>query len=222
MADFSAPRLAGIRQGRTGTRTGTGEPRRRRRRRPLPRFVRTDPGPRFRTGPTRRARVDLGGDQGLLPETLSGTWLRSVEWDTMLKFGIFIGRLDPIILICSECAASVSPGTAVQMHPSRHDAGRFSTDNPGRHSVAGRIGLGWNPPPQFGQTLCSFVSTQSAQNVHSYVQIRASVALGGRSLSQNSQWLAAGCAIPFPLGRFTPRGAAAAFPSPRAGNSPRR
>jgi hypothetical protein len=43
----------------------------------------------------------------------------------------------------------------------------LSTDAPGRHSRAGRIGRGTNPPPQFGQTLPSLVSTQSAQNVHS-------------------------------------------------------
>jgi hypothetical protein len=68
------------------------------------------------------------------------------------------------------------------------DAGCFATDNPGRHSVAGRIGRGANPPPQFGQTLCNLVSTHPMQNVHSYVQIRASVALGGKSLSQYSQF----------------------------------
>ena len=38
---------------------------------------------------------------------------------------------------------------------------------PGRHSCDGLIGRGAKPPPQFGQTLESFVSTQSAQNVHS-------------------------------------------------------
>jgi hypothetical protein len=37
----------------------------------------------------------------------------------------------------------------------------------GRHSVVGRIGRGTRPPPQLGQTFWSFVSTQSAQNVHS-------------------------------------------------------
>jgi hypothetical protein len=68
------------------------------------------------------------------------------------------------------------------------DAGCFTRETPGRHSVAGRIGLGTNPPPQFGQTLCSFVSTHSAQNVHSYEQIRASAASGGKSLSQYSQF----------------------------------
>jgi hypothetical protein len=59
---------------------------------------------------------------------------------------------------------------------------------PGRHSRAGRIGRGANPPPQFGQTSNSFVATHSAQNVHSKVQIRASGAAGGRSLSQYSQF----------------------------------
>jgi len=47
------------------------------------------------------------------------------------------------------------------------DGGRFARQAPGRHSFAGRIGRGANPPPQFGQTLWSLVSTQSAQNVHS-------------------------------------------------------
>jgi hypothetical protein len=47
------------------------------------------------------------------------------------------------------------------------DGGRLATVSPGRHSLAGRIGRGAKPPPQFGQTLLSLVSTQSAQNVHS-------------------------------------------------------
>ncbi len=51
----------------------------------------------------------------------------------------------------------------------------------------GLIGLGANPPPQFGQTLCSTSSTQVAQNVHSYEQIRASVESGGNGLLQCSQ-----------------------------------
>ena len=46
------------------------------------------------------------------------------------------------------------------------EGGRFATESPGRHSVAGRIGRGAKPPPQFGQTFWSR-STQSAQNVHS-------------------------------------------------------
>ena len=53
--------------------------------------------------------------------------------------------------------------------------------------TAGRIGRGAKFPPQFGQTLLSLFSTQSRQNVHSNVQIIASVADGGRSLSQHSQ-----------------------------------
>jgi hypothetical protein len=68
------------------------------------------------------------------------------------------------------------------------EGGRFATESPGRHSVAGRIGRGTKPPPQFGQTLNSTLSTQSAQNVHSYEQIRAIVDAGGRSLSQHSQF----------------------------------
>lgn len=68
------------------------------------------------------------------------------------------------------------------------EGGRFAAESPGRHSPAGRIGRGSNPPPQFGQTFASIVSTQSAQKVHSKLQIRASVEDGGRSLSQHSQF----------------------------------
>jgi hypothetical protein len=53
--------------------------------------------------------------------------------------------------------------------------------------AAGLIGRGAKLPPQFGQRPFNRVSTQSQQNVHSKVQIIASVALGGRSLSQHSQ-----------------------------------
>jgi hypothetical protein len=51
----------------------------------------------------------------------------------------------------------------------------------------GRIGRGAKLPPQFGHTPLSRLSTQSRQNVHSKVQIIASVAPGGKSLSQHSQ-----------------------------------
>src|SRR5690242_11545938 len=68
------------------------------------------------------------------------------------------------------------------------EAGRLASDRPGRHSVDGRTGRGAKPPPQFGQTLNSTLSTQSAQNVHSQVQIRASEDCGGRSRSQYSQF----------------------------------
>jgi hypothetical protein len=47
------------------------------------------------------------------------------------------------------------------------DGGYLVTLTPGRRSVAGLIGLGANPPPQFGQTLDSTDSTQDAQYVHS-------------------------------------------------------
>jgi hypothetical protein len=53
--------------------------------------------------------------------------------------------------------------------------------------LAGRTGRGTNPPPQFGQTLPSSVSTQFAQNVHSNVQILACVESGGNALLQCSQ-----------------------------------
>jgi hypothetical protein len=47
------------------------------------------------------------------------------------------------------------------------DGGCLATETPSRHSVAGLIGRGAKPPPQFGQTLKSLVSTQAAQKVHS-------------------------------------------------------
>jgi len=47
------------------------------------------------------------------------------------------------------------------------DAGWRANDNPGRHSFLGRTGRRSKPPPQFGQTFASTVSTQDAQNVHS-------------------------------------------------------
>src|SRR5690348_7844358 len=67
------------------------------------------------------------------------------------------------------------------------EGGCLATHTPDRHSFDGLIGRGTKPPPQFGQTLCSLVCAQSAQKVHSYEQIRASVDCGGRSLSQYSQ-----------------------------------
>jgi len=51
----------------------------------------------------------------------------------------------------------------------------------------GRIGLGTNPPPQFGQTPPKIESTHAAQNVHSYEQMRASSESGGNALLQFSQ-----------------------------------
>jgi hypothetical protein len=53
--------------------------------------------------------------------------------------------------------------------------------------AAGRIGRAEKLPAQFGQRPLSRVSTQSRQNVHSNVQIIASTASGGKSLSQHSQ-----------------------------------
>jgi hypothetical protein len=51
----------------------------------------------------------------------------------------------------------------------------------------GRIGRWTNPPPQFGHTFVNIESTQAAQNVHSYVQMRASGESGGNGLLQCSQ-----------------------------------
>ena len=55
------------------------------------------------------------------------------------------------------------------------------------HSRAGRTGLGQKFPPQFGQTFSITSSTQRVQNVHSNVQMAASVELGGSGLLQCSQ-----------------------------------
>ena len=49
------------------------------------------------------------------------------------------------------------------------------------------MGRGTKPPPQFGQTLPRMLSTHVAQNVHSYVQMRASSESGGNALLQFSQ-----------------------------------
>jgi hypothetical protein len=53
--------------------------------------------------------------------------------------------------------------------------------------ATGRTGRGAKLPPQFWQTPLSRLSTQSRQNVHSKVQIMASVADGRKFLSQHSQ-----------------------------------
>src|SRR5262249_6239737 len=54
--------------------------------------------------------------------------------------------------------------------------------------AAGRTGRRNNSPPQLGQRPPgSRLATQSVQKVHSKVQIMASAASGGRSLSQHSQ-----------------------------------
>jgi hypothetical protein len=41
------------------------------------------------------------------------------------------------------------------------------------------MGLAQNPPPQFGHVFSRIFSTQERQNVHSNVQIMASVESGG-------------------------------------------
>jgi hypothetical protein len=51
----------------------------------------------------------------------------------------------------------------------------------------GLIGLGTNPPPHLGQTLPRMRSTPAAQNVHSYVQMRASTVFGASAVLQCSQ-----------------------------------
>ena len=52
---------------------------------------------------------------------------------------------------------------------------------------AGRIGRLTRLPPQFGQIDCSVWRAQSAQNVHSNVQMNAALESGGRFLPQHSQ-----------------------------------
>ncbi|OAP43338.1 hypothetical protein AU381_27510 [Sinorhizobium glycinis] len=54
--------------------------------------------------------------------------------------------------------------------------------------AAGRTGRQTSSPLQFGQIPESFASAQSAQKVHSKVQIIASRLSGGRSRSQHSQF----------------------------------
>jgi hypothetical protein len=49
------------------------------------------------------------------------------------------------------------------------------------------MGLGTNPPPQFGHTLPKNFSTQAAQKVHSNEQMRASSESGGNGTLQCSQ-----------------------------------
>jgi hypothetical protein len=54
--------------------------------------------------------------------------------------------------------------------------------------LAGLTGRRTSSPPQFGQAPAKRVSAQSAQKVHSKVQIIAFRASGGRSRSQHSQF----------------------------------
>ena len=53
--------------------------------------------------------------------------------------------------------------------------------------ACGRVGRFSNPPPQLGQTFCRMFCTQSAQNVHSNVQIIALTLPSGSNLTQCSQ-----------------------------------
>jgi len=54
--------------------------------------------------------------------------------------------------------------------------------------AAGRIGRATRLPWQFGQIPRKPFSAQSAQKVHSKLQMRASLLSGGRSRSQHSQF----------------------------------
>jgi hypothetical protein len=87
----------------------------------------------------------------------------------------------------SQChAVCTGNGQAALPHPSGWktrsvDAGNFAS------LFAGRMGRVTRLPPQLGQRPPSLLSAQSRQKVHSNVQMSASVAAGGRSLSQHSQ-----------------------------------
>ena len=61
------------------------------------------------------------------------------------------------------------------------DAGYFAS------FAAGRRGRPTNSPPQFGHVFFNLVSAHALQNVHSNVQMRASVESFGRSRLQHSQ-----------------------------------
>jgi len=65
--------------------------------------------------------------------------------------------------------------------------GYFPRKFPPFQWVAGLIGRGQKPPPQFGHTLPRISSTQLLQKVHSKVQIIASSEFGGSGLLQFSQ-----------------------------------
>jgi hypothetical protein len=62
------------------------------------------------------------------------------------------------------------------------DAGYFT------NAAASRIGRRSRLPPQLGHWPLSTLSVQSAQNVHSKLQMRASALPGGKSRSQVSQF----------------------------------
>ena len=66
------------------------------------------------------------------------------------------------------------------------EGGKGSRGAPSTHACAGRTGRRSKPPPQFGHTFDRTASTQSRQNVHSYEQIIASVALGASGRLQFS------------------------------------
>jgi hypothetical protein len=66
------------------------------------------------------------------------------------------------------------------------EGGKGSRGAPSIHACAGRTGRRSKPPPQFRHTFDRTASTQSRQNVHSYEQIIASVALGASGRLQFS------------------------------------
>src|SRR3954467_8400191 len=92
-----------------------------------------------------------------------------------------------------ETCAIGSDGSSA-LAPARHATQgcfrRYRSVNAGYFAsiAGGRTGRLTKLPLQFGQTPPNTVAAQSAQNVHSKVQIRASGLSGGRSRSQHSQF----------------------------------
>jgi hypothetical protein len=91
------------------------------------------------------------------------------------------GEIPPSFI--ARAAATISQATQGCFRRCRSaDAGYFAS------IAVGRIGRLTKLPLQLGQTPPNTVAAQSAQNVHSKVQIRASGLSGGRSRSQHSQF----------------------------------
>lgn len=87
------------------------------------------------------------------------------------------------LIAAENCAwAAESTGRCLTLVP----AGSFPRKLSFFQFLDGLTGLRTKPPPQFGQTFSRTLSTHVAQNVHSYVQMRASSEFGGSALLQFS------------------------------------
>jgi len=84
--------------------------------------------------------------------------------------------------------ADPGPGWLFQAHSAWGLVKRVVEAGDVNSFAAGRVGRSTKSPPQLGQMPPNRVSAQSAQNVHSNVQIRASGDPFGRSRSQHSQF----------------------------------